>query len=122
MKVNLVNKRAKLNLQDTIKFQLVTHCYLNKITMSDSQLDCLTLLGIKGEYDLTEFCNIASSQGIFKTTQSVRNCLVKMEKEGFITKDGKNKKKIIINPELKVQTQGNIVLDFKFAHIESEES
>ena len=121
MKVNLVDKRAKLSLYDTIKFQLITHCYLNQITMSDSQLNCLTLLGVKGEYDLAEFCSLASSESIFKTTQSVRNAIVKMEKEGFIVKDGKSKKKIFLNPEIKIQTKGSILLDFKFAHIAAEE-
>ena len=120
-KVNLVDKRAKLSLWDTVKFQLITHCYLNQITLSESELECLTLLGINGEYDLTEFCDIASNEKIFKTTQTVRNCLVKMEKSGFIKKEGRNKKKIMINPDLKLQTQGNILLDYKFMYVVPQE-
>lgn len=120
-KVNLVDKRAKLDLWDTVKFQLIAHCYLNKITLSESELNCLTLLGIEGEYDLSDFCILAASKKIFKTTQTVRNCLVKMEKSDFIVKEGRNKKKIMLNPHLKVQAKGNIMLDFKFVHIAAEE-
>ena len=116
-KVNLVDKRQKLNLWDIVKFQLLTHCYLNKIVMSEAELDCLTLLGVTGEYDLADFCVQASNKKIFKTTQSVRNCLTKIEKTSFIVKEGKNKKKISLNPELKIQADGNICLDFKFVYI-----
>ena len=121
-KVNLVDKRARMLLWDAVKFQLITHCYLNKIALSDSELNCLTLLAIRGQQDLTEFCTLTSTEKIFKTSQSVRNCLTKMEKEGFITKDGKNKKKIAIHPDLKVQAEGNILLDFKFVHVTPQES
>lgn len=116
-KVNLVDKRHKLDLWDIVKFQLLTHCYLNKVVMSEAELDCLTLLGILGEFDLSDFCTEASKKNIFKTTQSVRNSLTKMEKSGFIVKEGKNKKKISLNQQLKVQADGNICLDFKFVHI-----
>jgi hypothetical protein len=121
-KVNLVDKRARLDLWDTVKYQFMTHCYLNKIVMSDSELDCLTLLAIKGDYDLAEFCDLAANQKIFKTTQSVRNCIVKMDKASFIKKEGKNKKKIFINPDLKVQASGNIMLDYKFVHVGTQEA
>lgn len=118
-KVNLVDKRARMDLWNIVKFQLITHCYLSNITLSESELDCLTLLCIKGEYDLTDFCTLASTQKIFKTTQTVRNCLVKMERSGFISKEGKNKKKIAINPDIKVQAEGNVLLDFKFVYVAS---
>lgn len=121
-KVNLVDKRARLTLRDIVKFQLITHCYLKKEAMSESQLDCITLLAIKGEYDLTEFCDLASKEQIFKTTQTVRNCLVKLENSGYIIKEGKNKKKIMVNPDLKIQAVGNILLDYKFAYVEPQES
>lgn len=121
-KVNLVDKRAKLDLWDIVKYQFITHCYLNKIVLSDSELDCLTLLAVNGEYDLAEFCDHASTDKIFKTTQSVRNCIVKMDKAGFINKTGKSKKKIFINPDLKIQAEGNIMLDFKFVHLGTQEA
>jgi len=116
-KVNLVNKKVVMTLDDIIKYQLITHCYIHKISMNESDLACLTLLGILGNYDLTDFCIQASQKNIFKTTQTVRNCLVKLEKHDLIQKTGKNKKTIYLNPEISIQSMGNIVLDYKIIHI-----
>ena len=57
-KVNLVNKQIQMELDQIIKFQLITHCYINNITVGELDLDCLTVLGKLGEAELTIFCNI----------------------------------------------------------------
>ena len=120
--VNQVDKRVRMSSWQIVKYQILTHCYLYNIQVSESDLDCLTLLAIEGDQELTSFCNKAHDKQIFSSTQSVRNCLTKSEKKGLIKKEGKNKKKIFINPELKVHSQGNILLDFKFLSIASSES
>jgi hypothetical protein len=120
--VNQVDKRVKMSGWQIVKYQILTHCYLYNIQVSESDLDCLTLLAIEGDQELTSFCNKAHDKQIFSSTQSVRNCLTKSEKKGLIKKEGKNKKKIFINPELKVHSTGNILLDFKFLSIASTES
>ena len=112
--VNQVNKRVKMTTWDVVKFQLLTHCYLNKIAVSDAELNCLTYLAMEGDQELTSFCNKAHSKEIFSSTQSVRNCLTKAEKKHLIKKEGKNKKKIFIHPDIRVQCDGTILLDFKF--------
>lgn len=119
--VNQVDKRVKMNRWDIVKYQLMTHCYLSKIPVSENDLECLTLLAINGEQELTNFCNTAHTEKIFSSTQSVRNCLTKAEKKNLIKKEGKNKKKIYINPELKVHARGNILLDFKFLSVETNQ-
>lgn len=115
----VVSKQVQMTLSEIIKFQLITHCYIHKLTMSESDYNCLTLLGALGDSDLTEFCILTASHGIFKTTQTVRNCLVKMEKQGLILKQGKSKKRIVINPDLKIQTCTNLLLNYKFFYIAS---
>lgn len=117
--VNQVDKRVKMSQWDIVKYQLLTHCYLYKITVSENDLDCLTLLAIEGEAELTSFCSKAFDLNIFSSIQTVRNCLTKVAKKNLIKKEGKNKKKIYLNPELKVHSQGNILLDFKFLSIET---
>jgi hypothetical protein len=117
--VNQIDKRVRLGRWDIVKFQLVTHCYLSKVFISDSELDCLTHLAIEGEQELTSFCNAIHSKNIFSSAQSARNCLTKLEKKGMIVKEGKNKKKITVNPELNVHAQGNILLDFKFLSLDA---
>lgn len=114
--VNQVQKRVKLSKWDLVKYQILTYCYINRIAVSDSDLSCLTLLSFNEPIELTSFCYDASSEDflIFKTPQTVRNSINKSEKKGLIVKDPKNKKNIMINPNMKIQTQGDILLDFKF--------
>jgi hypothetical protein len=119
--VNQVDKRVKMSRWDIVKYQLMTHCYLAKVPVSESDLNCLTFLAISGEQELTQFCNEASKSSIFSSTQSVRNSLTKAEKKNLIKKEGKNKKKIYINPELKIHSKGNILLDFKFLSVETDQ-
>jgi len=121
-KFNLVDKKVRMGLYDIVKYQIVTHCYVNRLMVTESDLDCLVTLAMAGEYDLTEFCLLATEKRIFKSTQSVRNCLVKLEKNNLITKEGKTKKKILLNPEMKVQTSGNIMINHKFFHIDPQEA
>lgn len=87
--------------------------------MSESDYNCMTLLGALGEYDLTDFCNIAADNNIFKSIQTVRNCIVRMEKMGILLKVGKSKKRISLHPDLKIQTTGDLLLNYKFFYIAS---
>lgn len=130
-KVHLVDKRSALNLSDIIRFQIITHCYLTKIVLSDLDYECLTNLGMSGEMELTLFCSTMAEKRLNEklksikvkgktpapSPQTIRNALIKLEKEGLIYKDGSGRKKIKLHPDLKIQTEGNILLDYKFAYI-----
>jgi len=109
---------------DVVKFQILTHCYVNRINLSDSDLNCLTLLSFNEPIELTHFCYDASSEEepIFKSPQTVRNCINKAEKTNLVVKDEENKKLIRINPSLKIQTTGTILLDYKFLGDESQKA
>lgn len=119
--VNQVNKRVKLDRFEIVKYQILTHCYLNKISVSEADLNCLTYLALEGDQELTSFCQKAHVKNIFSSIQSVRNCLTKAEKKHLIKKEGKNRKKIFINPDLKVFSNGNILLDYKFLSVATQE-
>ena len=122
--VNQVQKRVRMPKWDVVKFQILTHCYINRITMSESDLDCLTLLSFNQPIELSNFCLDASSEEewIFKTPQTVRNSVNKAEKTGHVVKDLTNKKLVMLNPDLKIQTEGTILLDYKFLGNETQES
>ena len=111
-----VDKKVIMSHDDIIRFQFVTHCYIERVSISDADLDCLTLLAKTGAQELQIFCETATQHQIFKSVQTVRNALAKGERLGLIVKNGKNKKQIMINPDLKISTQGTILLDFKFLH------
>jgi hypothetical protein len=121
--VNQVQKKVRMPKWDVVKFQILTQCYVNKIAMSESDLNCLTLLSFNQPIELTHFCYDASSEEewIFKSPQTVRNCINKAEKNNLILKDVDNKKVIFLNPSLKIQTEGTILLDYKFLGYDSKE-
>ena len=118
--VNLVQKKARMGHRDIIKFQILTHCFMNDIQLSSNELDCLTLLGAYGTHDLAEFCNVAVEENIFKTPQTVRNFLTKANKMQLVKKNGDNKKKISVSEGLQLQTEGNVLLDYKFVYATQE--
>lgn len=133
-KVNVVNKQVQMDLVDIIKYQLLTHCYINRIALSELDYDCLTNLGVLGTSELTEFCTLmadkrvddkekalgqsGSKKKFTPSPQTIRNVLIKVEKEGLILKEGKGRKKISIHPDLKIQTVGNILLNHKIVRVE----
>lgn len=113
--VKKVEKRVVLPKWDLVKYQILTHCYIHRITVSNSDLECLTLLSINGPTELTDFCYDASEEyNIFKSSQTVRNSVNKCEKRNLVNKDPKNKKIIMINNQINVQTEGSVLLDYKF--------
>ena len=122
--VNQVQKRVKLPKWEIVKFQILTHCYINRITMSESDLNCLTLLSFNEPVELSNFCLDASSEEdwIFKSPQTVRNSINKAEKNGLVIKDKSNKKIIKLNPNLKIQTEGVVLLDYKFLSNDTKEA
>lgn len=115
-KANLVEKKVRMGHRDIIKYQMITHCFMNDIRLSDSELDCLTLLGAYGEHELSDFCNVSVAENIYKTAQSVRNFLTRAKKLNLVDKKGVNKKRISLKEDLKIQTTGNIVLNFKIVY------
>ncbi len=83
--------------------------------MSNADLECLTLLSLNSPIELTHFCYDASEEhAVFKSSQTVRNSINKAEKKGLVVKDPNNKKIISINPSIKIQTEGSVLLDYKF--------
>ena len=120
--VNQVRKTVRMDLWNIVKFQIATHCILKDLNVSDLDLNCLTFLAIGGEQPLTEFCDAATKNKIFGSSQSVRSAITKAEKKDLVIKNGGYNKLIKLNPDLKIQTYGNILLDYKFVRVESENS
>jgi hypothetical protein len=115
--VTKIEQKAFLEKLAIIKFQLLTHCFFKNLVLTDHELDCLVLLAQYGEADLSIFCRYIERKELYASAQSVRNVLNKLERIGLITKVGKKHKKIQVRKEIPLQTEGNILLDYKFAHI-----
>jgi len=122
-KANLVKKRVRMGHRDIIKYQLITESFINSIRITNSELDCLALLGAYGEYELADFCNSIVEEKIFSNPQTVRNFLNKAEKTKLILKKtvkGSNRKKIQLNPTFNIQTKESIVLQYTIAYVAQE--
>jgi len=120
--VKKVDIKLQTNLDTTIKFQIMTYCFFADILISNSDLKFLMELAKTGKVELTIFCKSLVDKGIFKSPQSARNAITKAEKKQLLAKDGINKKTIIINKEINVQTEGLVLLDYKILGSEPKES
>lgn len=119
--VNKVDQKAKVGIDTTIQYQIMTYCFFNKIQISNADLLCLAELAKQGEVELTLFCNDVTDLGIFKSPQSARNAITKASKKELVVKNGKNKKKIYLNKTMNVQTSGTVLLDYKILGLETQE-
>jgi hypothetical protein len=120
--VNQIEKKMMMTNWEVVKYQIVTYCYISNIQVSEADLNCLTFLALEGEQELTSFCSKVYDKKIFSSPQSTRNSITKCEKKNLIVKEGKNKKKISINPDMKLLSSGNILLNFKILSVASKES
>lgn len=134
-KLHLVEKKVRMSKEDIIRYQIITHCYINHLSLSTTDIDCLVSLGGFGNIELTEFCKkVADMRADDKlkdwekdkskrrpesSPQTVRNSIFKLEKLGLIIRVPDGKRMISLNPNMKIQTQGNILLDFKMAYVGS---
>ncbi len=119
-KALVVNKQVPLSLIEVIKFQINMYCFINKIRLSPAQLDCLSLLGLYGEMNMSDFCNEVVSEEIFGNVQTTRNFITKCVKDGLVTRSGLGNKLVALNQSLEILTEGNILLNLKVYHIETD--
>ena len=112
-KALVVNKQVSLSLIDIIKYQLNMYCFINKIRISPAQLDCLSMLGLYGEINMSDFCNEVVSEEIFGNVQTTRNFITKCVKDDLVTRSGLGNKLVSINKNLELLTEGTILLNLK---------
>lgn len=111
--VKKVNLKLKVDIDTSIKYQILTYCFFNNILLSNSHLKFLCELAKNDNVELTKFCIDLVKQDVFKSPQSARNAITKAEKKGLLSKKGTNKKTISINPKINVQKEGLVLLDYK---------
>lgn len=121
-KALVVNKQVSLSLIDIIKYQLNMYCFINKIRISPAQLDCLSMLGLYGEINMSDFCNEVVSEEIFGNVQTTRNFITKCVKDDLVTRSGLGNKLVSINKNLELLTEGTILLNLKIYHLETDKS
>jgi hypothetical protein len=134
MQIEKVTRKVRLDSRlDSIKYQLITELmFLRKQPLIETDLIYLALLVQWGNISLKEFCHkavlyiygSAIAADVEKhpvRIQTVRNRLGIMEKRGLLAKVGKGKKTLHINPLISIKTNGNVLLEYNFLYIETQE-
>jgi hypothetical protein len=120
--VKKVNQKLKVDILQTIKYQILTYCFFKDIHINESDLKLLAELAINNKIKLSKFCKVVTDKKIFKSEQSARNAINKAEKKNLLVKDGLDKKVIYINKDMNVQSEGIVLLDIKILGSESQET
>ena len=82
--VTNVDLKLKVDINDSIKYQILTYCFFNKTLISNTDLDFLTELSKNPKVEISKFCNILTEKSIFKSPQSARNAISKAEKKNLL--------------------------------------
>ena len=120
--VTNVDLKLRVDVNKTIKYQILTYCFFNNILISNTDLDFLSELSLISKIEISKFCDLITNKNIFKSPQSARNAISKAEKKNLLTKTGTNKKTITINKNINVQTRGLVLLNYKILGNESQEA
>lgn len=108
-----IQKKVKVDSQfKMVKLQLLLYTFFKNIDLSDAELNCATHLALKGFKK--DFLRAMVEEGVFKSEQTVRNCLRKLLTAKVAIKDGKG---WIVNPEISVGIDSLILLDLKVANM-----
>jgi len=127
MDVQRIVKKVRMSKQDLVQYQILTELFMKKISLNQSDIELLTLLGLWGSLGLTEFCEKAADI-VYKDTprvmariQNVRNRLVILERKGLVVKESATKKKKIISlsDTISVLVTGDILLDYNMLSVDS---
>ena len=119
MKVNKVELKARVGISDTIRYQILTYCFFENIQITDSDLKSMSVLARSINVDIPQFCNELVDKKIFKSSQSARNALTKLEKKKLIIRNGRI---ISLNSLMNVQITEPVLLNYMFLGYEPKES
>ena len=117
--VHHVKKTIRLGKRDSIKYQLLTHCFVNDIRLSNNEIDCLSLLGILDSQNLSVFCKTAVDEGIFKTEQTVRNFINRACEAQLVAKEASVKLSRIsirLHESLQIVNAEPLLLDYRVVY------
>lgn len=117
----LIETRVTLNKFEIVRYQILHYLFINNLRLGEGELNCLTFLGVCGKIRLTEYCILAVEKGYMGHTVAVNNVLTKLHDKKLLVKEGGGKKIIFIAPSLKIQAEGNILINIKLVKLEGKE-
>jgi hypothetical protein len=119
METNSTVVKYHMHQSSLIRVQVILYCHMNgyfpgtaRSRVSFADIDCLTLLGMRGKTNLISFCKELVGFGVFKSVQSVRNAVSKLQDKNLISKEGRSHKIVFLNPDMKVLTDEAMTVNF----------
>lgn len=101
--LSLVPYRVKMSPEQLIRFHVIFYTFMNDIVLTKSELNALTLLGLRGKPTLSEFCNELVSRKVYLSQYSARNAISDLcEDKELVTKEGKRSKVISLDQRIQV--------------------
>ena len=83
--VKKVNQKLKVDINTSIKYQILTYCFFKDLWISNTELNMLSELAKQPDTELTVFCKKITDKKLFGSEQSARNAVNKMFKKEKIT-------------------------------------
>jgi hypothetical protein len=131
MEVKKINKKLRLSTTDIVRYQLLTEIlFFKNEYLIPSDLEILTLLVMWGPIELGGFCASAAKviypkslpEELSTRAQNIRNRIVKLEKRNIIIKSKTGRKVIVLNPDIDIQSKGNILLDYNYLALDTSKA
>ncbi len=118
----LVETKVQLSTFEIIKYQFLHHCFMNKLLLNNTDIICLSLLGEAGMIPLGEFCKLVVDKKVLKNPIGVNNVLKRLIDKKLVVKERREMQMVFLNPELKIQIDGNIVINIKLFKVEGKKT
>lgn len=118
----LVNKNITLSKFEIVKYQLIHYCFINKIWLGETELNCLSLLGECGPIQMTDFWQLVVDKEVLKHPIGVNNVLRRLQDKKLVIKQKSGKKVVLLNPDLNIQSDGDIVINLKLIKLETKKT
>jgi hypothetical protein len=96
-----------------VRFQLIMYCHFNNISVTDDNLEMLTILALEEEYQLKDFLQVLVRKKLSGSAEGARGTMRDIQKKGLIVTEGEYRKVIRLNPVMNIRTEGNIMVDIK---------
>ena len=114
--MEVIEKKIRVKYADAIRLQIKMYCFMNKLSLSENEINCLVYLSAFSDYVLNDFCKKAADVGIFKSTQTVRNFISKAVENGFVDKFGE-RNRIKISDKLELCRNSEMLLKYNILYV-----
>lgn len=111
MAIHILKTYLLDSVYESIKFQLILDRFINNISLSDTEIDLLSVLYVHGVTD--EALSIVEEKRLYKNSQSIKNAISKFSKMGIINKENGQK---ILTDKLNVKVSDKILMTIKIGN------